>query len=41
MRETLKEIWPKISGEFLLRLCDSVLNRWVACLKNKGGATKY
>jgi transposase len=41
MREALKEIWPKISGEFLLRLCDSVPNRWRDCLKNKGGATKY
>jgi hypothetical protein len=41
MREALTEIWPTISGEFLLRLCDSVPRRWAACLKNKGGATKY
>jgi transposase len=41
MREALTEIWPQISGIFLLRLCDSIPSRWAACLKNKGGATKY
>lgn len=41
MREVLKEVWPDRDGNFLLRLCDSVPRRWEACLKNKGGATKY
>ena len=41
MREALREVWPEIDGNFLLKLCDSVPRRWEACLKNKGGATKY
>ena len=40
IRQALLVIWPQIDGEFLLKLCDSV-PRWEACLKNKGGATKY
>lgn len=41
MRLALKEVWPQIEPKFLLKLCDSVPRRWDACLKNKGGATKY
>ena len=41
MRQALREVWPQINGNFLLNLCDSVPRRWEACLKNKGGATKY
>jgi hypothetical protein len=41
MRKALREVWPQIDGNFLLKLCDSVPRRWEACLKNKGGATKY
>jgi transposase len=41
MRQALQRIWPQIDREFLLKLCDSVPRRWEACLKNKGGATKY
>jgi transposase len=41
MRFALTAIWPEIDGNFLLKLCDSVPRRWKACLKNKGGATKY
>ena len=41
MRQALREVWPQIDGNFLLKLCDSVPRRWEACLKNKGGATKY
>lgn len=41
MRRALREVWPQIDGDFLLKLCDSVPRRWEACLKNNGGATKY
>jgi transposase len=41
MRYVLQEVWPQIEPEFLLKLCDSVPKRIDACLKNKGGATKY
>jgi transposase len=41
MRQALLVVWPQIEGEFLLQLCDSVSRRWTACLKNKGGLTKY
>ena len=41
MRQALMIIWPQIDENFLLKLCDSVPSRWEACLKNKGGATKY
>lgn len=41
MRMVLSEIWPIIDPSFLLKLCDSVPRRHIACLKNKGGATKY
>ena len=36
MRQALREVWPQIDGNFLLKLCDSVPRRWEACLKNKG-----
>ena len=41
MKCALEDVWPEISGDFLLKLCDSVPKRWAAVLKNKGGATKY
>jgi len=41
MKQALREVWPTIDKEFLLKLCDSMPRRWKACLKNKGGATKY
>ena len=41
IRNTLRDLWPQIDGDFLLKLCDSVPKRWEACLKNKGGVTKY
>ena len=41
MRLALQIAWPQVDTGFLLKLCDSVLQRWEACLKNKGGATKY
>ena len=37
MRQALREVWPQIDGNFLLKLCDSVPRRQEACLKNKGG----
>ena len=37
MRQALKEVWPQIDRNFLLKLCDSVLHKWEAYLKNKGG----
>jgi transposase len=37
----LKEVWPEIKGETLLKLNASMTRRLNACLKNKGGATKY
>ena len=39
--EALMEEWSRITGDFLLKLCDSMPGRYKACLKNKGGATKY
>ena len=41
MRLALQVAWPQIDEDYLLKLCDSVPRRWEACLKNKGGATKY
>ena len=41
MRLVLEDVWPEIDPDFLLKLCDSILRRHAACLKNKGGATKY
>ena len=41
MRLALQVAWPQIDEDFLLKLYDSVPRRWEACLKNKGGATKY
>jgi len=41
MRLALKDVWPEIDPDFLLKLCDSVPRRHAACLKNNGGATKY
>ena len=41
MRMALAGVWPEIDPQFLLKLCDSVPRRWEACIKNKGGATKY
>jgi len=37
IRQALREVWPQINGNFLLKLYDSVPRRWEACLKNKGG----
>ena len=41
IRLALQIAWPQIDEDFLLTLCDSVPRRQEACLKNKGGATKY
>jgi hypothetical protein len=37
----LRELWPNIPEDFLLKLCNSVPRRYEACLKNTGRATKY
>ncbi len=39
--EALLEEWEEMDKNFLLKLCDSMPRRYKACLKNKGGATKY
>lgn len=37
----MRQEWAEIEGDFLIKLCDSMPTRYQACLKNKGGATKY
>ena len=39
--EGIQEEWGQIEKDYLLKLCDSMPTRYRACLKNKGGATKY
>ena len=41
MRLALQVAQPQIDKDYLLKLCDSMLHRQEACLKNKGRATKY
>jgi hypothetical protein len=41
MEVALAEVWPRIKGELLLRLNQSMPARLNAVLKNKGGHTKY
>ena len=41
MEVALQEIWPEIEGERLEKLNESMLRRLDACIKNKGGSTKY
>jgi transposase len=41
METALAEIWPTISKDALLKLNASMPNRLNACIKNKGGSTKY
>jgi transposase len=41
MERALEEIWPTIDLESLLTLNKSMPKRLTACIKNKGGATKY
>jgi transposase len=41
MESALREIWPQIEGESLLTLNKSMPRRVIACIKNKGGSTRY
>jgi hypothetical protein len=41
MERALAEVWPTIEKEKLLKLNASMPRRLDACIKNKGGTTKY
>lgn len=41
MERALAEVWPTIKKEALLKLNASMPKRLAACIKNKGGTTKY
>jgi transposase len=41
MERALEEVWPTIQKERLLNLNASMPRRLNACIKNKGGSTKY
>jgi transposase len=41
MERALAEVWPTIEKERLLKLNASMPKRLDACIKNKGGSTKY
>jgi hypothetical protein len=41
MELALHGLWPNIDGKFLTKLNASMPQRLEACLKNKGGVTKY
>lgn len=41
IERALKEVWPQIKPEMLEKLNASIEKRINACIKNKGGPTKY
>jgi transposase len=41
MERALAKVWPTINKERLLKLNESMPRRLDACIKNKGGSTKY
>lgn len=41
METALAEVWPTSKREALLKLNASMPRRLAACIKNKGGTTKY
>ena len=41
MREALVEAWANIKEKDLVKLVNSMNNRYEDCIKNQGGATKY
>ena len=41
MERALEEIWPQIDKEMLVKLNESMPRRLEACIRNKGGPTRY
>jgi hypothetical protein len=41
IERALAKVWPTINKERLLKLNESMPRRLDACIKNKGGSTKY
>ena len=41
MERALEEIWPQIDKEMLVKLNEFMPRRLEACIRNKGGPTRY